>query len=87
MQEQLPLLARQAGLILFTDAVGVGGGGVGFNLLVEYMEGSLVFYAGIFKQSMGAWIRVEIWLSYRLARIHRLAELTPWNRFLSSLKV
>ncbi len=28
-----------------------------------------------------------IGLSYRSARLHRLAELVPWNRFLGSLKV
>jgi len=27
------------------------------------------------------------YLTYRLARIHRLAELIPWNRFLGSLNV
>ncbi len=31
--------------------------------------------------------RVVIWLSYRPARLHSLAELVPWNRFLGSLKV
>jgi hypothetical protein len=43
--------------------------------------------AGIFKQSMGARNRVGIGLSYRPARLLRLAELIPWNRFLGSLKV
>jgi hypothetical protein len=43
--------------------------------------------AGIFKQSMGARNRLGIELSYRTARLHRLAELIPWNRFLGSLKV
>jgi hypothetical protein len=43
--------------------------------------------AGIFKQSMGARNRVGIVLSYRPARLHRLAELIPWNRFLGSLTV
>jgi hypothetical protein len=36
---------------------------------------------------MGARNRVGIWLSYRPARLHRLAELIPWNRFLGSLKL
>jgi hypothetical protein len=40
--------------------------------------------AGIFKKSMGARHRVGIGLSYRPARLHRLAELMPWNRFLGS---
>jgi hypothetical protein len=31
--------------------------------------------------------RVGIGLSYRPARLHRLAELIPWNRFLGSLNV
>jgi hypothetical protein len=36
---------------------------------------------------MGARNRVGIWLSYRPARLQRLAELIPWNRFLGSLNV
>ncbi len=43
--------------------------------------------AGIFKQSMGARNRVGIGLSYRPAKLHRLAEILPWNRFLGSIKV
>jgi hypothetical protein len=43
--------------------------------------------AGIFKQSMAAGSRVGIGLPYRPARLHRLAELVSWNRFLGSLKV
>ncbi len=43
--------------------------------------------AGIFKQSMGARNRVGIELSYRPARLHRLAEFIPWNRFLGSINV
>ncbi len=43
--------------------------------------------AGIFKQSMGARNRVEIGLSYRPARLHSLAVLVPWNRFMGSLQV
>jgi hypothetical protein len=43
--------------------------------------------AGIFKQSMGARNRVGIGLLYRPARLHRLAETIPWNRFLGSFKV
>ncbi len=31
--------------------------------------------------------RVGIGLSYRPARLHRLAEVIPWNRFLGSIKV
>ncbi len=41
--------------------------------------------AGIFKQSMGARHRVGIGLSFQPARLHRLAEWTPRNRFLGSL--
>jgi hypothetical protein len=40
-----------------------------------------------FKHFMGARNRVRIGLSYRPARLHRLAELMPWNRFLASLKL
>jgi hypothetical protein len=36
---------------------------------------------------MGARNRVGIGLSYRPARLHRLAELIPWNRFLGSINV
>ncbi len=43
-----------------------------------------VYSAGIFKQSMGARFRVGIGLLYRPHRLHRLAELIPWNRFLIS---
>jgi hypothetical protein len=46
-----------------------------------WVEGS----TGIFKQSMGGRNRVGIGLSYRPARLHSLAELVPWNRFLGSL--
>jgi hypothetical protein len=42
--------------------------------------------AGILEQSMGARNRVGIGLSYRPARLHRLAEFIPGNRFLGSLK-
>ncbi len=45
------------------------------------------FSAGIFKQSMGAGNRGGIRLSYRPGRLHSLAVLVPWNRFLGSLKV
>jgi hypothetical protein len=38
-----------------------------------------------FKQSMGARNRVRIGLSYQPARLHRLAEFIPWNRFLGSV--
>jgi hypothetical protein len=41
----------------------------------------------LLNQSMGARNRVGRLLSYRPARLHRLAELIPWNRFLGSLKV
>jgi hypothetical protein len=43
--------------------------------------------AGIFKESMGARNQGGIGLSYRPARLHRLAEFIPWNRFLSSMNV
>jgi hypothetical protein len=43
--------------------------------------------AGIFKQSLGARNREEIGLLYQPARLRRLEELMPWNRFLGSLKV
>jgi hypothetical protein len=43
--------------------------------------------AWIFKKSMGARNRGGIGLSYRPARLHRLAEFIPWNRFLGSINV
>jgi hypothetical protein len=36
---------------------------------------------------MGARNRVGIGLSYWPARLHRLAEFIPWNRFLGSINV
>jgi hypothetical protein len=44
------------------------------------------FSAGIWEQSMGARNRVGIGLSYRPARLHRLAKSVPSNRFLGLLK-
>jgi hypothetical protein len=32
-------------------------------------------------------VRVGIGLSYRPARLHRLAEFIPWSRFLGSINV
>ncbi len=43
--------------------------------------------AGIFKKSMGARHRVGIGLLYRPARLHRLAEFIPWNRFRGPIHV
>jgi hypothetical protein len=48
------------------------------------------YRAGIFKQSMGARNREGIGLSYRPARLHRLAELMPWEsipRLIKTLKI
>jgi hypothetical protein len=45
-----------------------------------------MYCAGIFKQSMGPRNRVGKGLSYRPARLHRLTEMIPWNRFLGFLK-
>ena len=39
--------------------------------------------AGIFKQSVGARSQVGLGLLYRAARLHRLAEFIPGNRFLA----
>jgi hypothetical protein len=43
--------------------------------------------AGILEQSMGDRNQVGIGLSYRPARLHRLAESILWNRFLVALNV
>ncbi len=51
---------------------------------------SSLFYAEILEQSVGARKRVWIGLSYRPARLRRLAESIPWNLFhglLKSLKI
>jgi hypothetical protein len=45
------------------------------------------YRAGIFKKSMGARHRVGIGLLYRPARLHRLAEFIPWNRFRGPIHV
>jgi hypothetical protein len=42
--------------------------------------------AGILEQSTGTRNRLGIGLSYRSARLHRLEQSIPWNRFLDSLK-
>jgi hypothetical protein len=46
---------------------------------------NFAFCAGTLEQSKGASYPVGIGLSYRPARLHRLAESIPWNRFLGSL--
>ncbi len=51
------------------------------------VKGKHVLVLEFVKKSMGARNRVGIGLSYRPARLHSLAELIPWNRFLGSLKV
>ncbi len=65
-----------------------GGGGGGGGLVPKecpfFLFFSSEFRAGIFKQSMWARNRVGIGLSYRPARLNRLAELIPWNRFLGT---
>ncbi len=57
-------------------------------------EATVVFFceqkqsgAGILKHSMEDRHRAGIGLSYRPARLQRLAEPIPWNRFLGSLNV
>jgi hypothetical protein len=42
---------------------------------------------GFLNSLWGARNRVGIGLSYRPARLHRLAEFIPWNRFLGSINV
>jgi hypothetical protein len=43
--------------------------------------------SGIFKEPMGARNRGGRGLSYRPARLYRLAEFMPWNQFLGSINV
>jgi hypothetical protein len=58
-------------------------------LLVNKAEVRLRIYSRvkIFKQSMGTRNRVVMRLLYLPARLHRLAEFIPWNRFLGSINV
>ncbi len=56
-------------------------------LLASHARWGRLSCAGIFKQSMGARNRVGIGLSYLPDRLHSLAKLIPWNRFLDSSKV
>jgi hypothetical protein len=61
---------------------------ISFRRVFPCLQTTLYMYcAGIFKQSMGARNRVGIEFSYRPARLHRLAELIPWDQLLSSLEV
>ncbi len=53
----------------------------------EWGRGGQVLYWNFRTIYMGARNRVGNGLSYRPARLHRLAEYIPWNRFLGSLKV
>jgi hypothetical protein len=46
----------------------------------------VVYSASALKQSVGARNLTGIWLSYQPARLQRLAEVDPWNRFLGSSK-
>jgi hypothetical protein len=55
-----------------------------FLLLPEKKETPVL---ELFNNLLGARNRLGIGLSYRPARLHGLAELIPWNRFLGSLKV
>ncbi len=55
-----------------------------FRLFTSY---PVRFFAGTFQLSMGARNQVWIGFSYRPARLHRLEELIPRNRFLISLNV
>jgi hypothetical protein len=57
-----------------------GGGGMDSGI-------TAVLSAGILEQSMGARNRIGIGLSYRPARLHKLAESIPWYWFLGFLEV
>ncbi len=46
-----------------------------------------ILRAGTFKESMGARHWGGIGFSYQPARLHRLTEFIPWNRFLGSINV
>jgi hypothetical protein len=58
-----------------------------YNRIIDQLEEVRKTGAGMFKQSKGARNEVGTGLSYRPDRLHRLAELIPWNRFLGPFKV
>ncbi len=57
------------------------------DTVIDIFGCRVLFCAEILEQFMGARNRVGIGLLYRPARLNRLAESIPWNRFLDSLKV
>ncbi len=86
-------------LLLFSTSAGIctrldcssdePGAGIGWSIVVmqDIMTDTGRSCAGILEQSVGNRYRVGIGLPYRPARLHRLAESIPRNRFLGSLKV
>ncbi len=58
-----------------------------FHKRVSSFEFSFASRAGIFKKSMGARNRGGIGLSYRPARLHRLAEFIPWYQFRGPINI
>jgi hypothetical protein len=60
-------------------------GGIKRAFLSSLYFWSLKCRAGIFKNSIGARNRAGIGLSYRPARLLRLAEFIPWSQFLGSI--
>ncbi len=61
--------------------------GAGFRLALTTSFLPATSRAGIFKKSMGARNRGGIGLSYRPARLHRLAEFIPWNQFRGPINI
>jgi hypothetical protein len=55
--------------------------------VIYFTARTLLYRAEIFEESMGARNRGGIGLSDRPARLHRLAEFIPRNRFLGSINV
>jgi hypothetical protein len=55
--------------------------------LLPYPRQDPLLCARILEQSMWVRNRVGIGLSFRPARLHRLAESIPWNRFLGFLNI
>ncbi len=58
-----------------------------FRSVYRFLSGDQSYRAGIFKKSMGPRNRGGIGLSYRPARLHRLAEFIPWNQFRGSINI
>jgi hypothetical protein len=84
------LFSTSAGICTGLDgSLDEPGAGISRSIVVmqDIMTDTERSCAEIFEQSVGTRYLVGIGLPYRPARLHRLAESIPRNRFLGSLKV